>query len=62
MERIAGEMWEHEPVTGSVGLAALHESLLNGFQLVSMADEALYAAKRAGKNRVVTSGEAKLLA
>ncbi len=53
MERMATELWEHEPVTVSIGLAALNDSLMNGFQLVNMADEALYAAKRAGKNRVV---------
>ena len=60
MERMANETWEHEPVTVSIGLAALNDSLLNGFQLVSMADEALYAAKRAGKNRVVVHGGTKL--
>ncbi len=59
MERMAAEMWDHEPVTVSIGLAALNDSLLNGFQLVSMADEALYAAKRAGKNRAVVYGGSK---
>ncbi len=59
MERIASETWEHEPVTVSVGLTALSDSMLNGFQLVSEADEALYAAKRAGKNRVVVYSEDK---
>ena len=56
LERIRIEPWEQGPVTISIGLAALNDSLLNGFQLVSMADEALYAAKRAGKDRVVTYG------
>ena len=60
MKRIEGETWDHAPVTVSIGLAALHDSLLNGFQLVSLADEALYAAKRAGKNRVVISGDPAL--
>ena len=59
LERIAAETWENESVTVSIGLAALTESLLNGFQLVTMADEALYRAKRAGKNRVVVSGAAQ---
>ncbi len=54
MERIASEAWEHEQVTISAGIAAIQDTLVNGFQLVGMADEALYAAKRAGKNRVVT--------
>ena len=57
MDRIAAETWEHEPVTVSIGLAGLNDTLLNGFQLVSMADEALYAAKRGGKNRVVSYGQ-----
>ena len=56
MARMTAELWDHEPVTISIGLATLDNSLLNGFQLVSMADQALYAAKRTGKNRVVVSG------
>ena len=56
MERIASESWEREPVTVSIGVTALSESLLNGFQIVAQADEALYAAKRSGKNRVVVYG------
>ena len=56
MERIASEVWDNEPVTVSIGLTALTEATLNGFQLVSHADEALYAAKRGGKNRVVVYG------
>ena len=59
MARMATETWDHEPVTVSIGLATLDDSLLNGFQLVSMADEALYAAKRAGKNRAVVYSETK---
>lgn len=59
MERIAGEVWDHEPVTVSIGLTALNESLSNGFQLVTQADEALYEAKRAGKNRVIAYGSDK---
>jgi diguanylate cyclase (GGDEF)-like protein/PAS domain S-box-containing protein len=53
MQRVAAEEWENEPLTISVGMAAMNESLENGFQLVELADEALYAAKRAGKNRVM---------
>ncbi len=56
MERIAAEPWEHEPVTVSVGVTALTDGLLNGFQIVAQADEALYAAKRTGKNRIVVYG------
>ncbi len=61
MARIASETWDHEPVTVSIGLTALSDSLLNGFQLVAQADEALYAAKRSGKNRVVVYGNHKHL-
>jgi len=53
MQRVATEEWENEPLTISVGMAAMNESLESGFQLVELADEALYAAKRAGKNRVM---------
>jgi PleD family two-component response regulator len=53
MQRVATEDWENQPLTISVGMASMSESLENGFQLVEMADEALYAAKRAGKNRVM---------
>jgi diguanylate cyclase (GGDEF)-like protein/PAS domain S-box-containing protein len=53
MQRVATEEWENGPVTISVGMAAMNESLINGYQLVELADEALYAAKRAGKNRVM---------
>ena len=56
MERIASETWDHQPVTVSIGATAMTESLLNGFQIVAQADEALYAAKRGGKNRVVVYG------
>lgn len=53
MQRVATEEWENEALTISVGMASVSESLENGFQLVELADEALYAAKRAGKNRVM---------
>jgi len=53
MQRVAAEDWENETLTISVGMASMNESLESGFQLVELADEALYAAKRAGKNRVM---------
>ncbi len=56
MQRVAAEEWENETLTISVGMAAMNDSLENGFQLVELADEALYAAKRAGKNRVIVHG------
>jgi diguanylate cyclase (GGDEF)-like protein/PAS domain S-box-containing protein len=53
MQRVAAEDWDNETLTISVGMASMNESLENGFQLVELADEALYPAKRAGKNRVM---------
>ncbi|HEV2710078.1 MAG TPA: diguanylate cyclase [Edaphobacter sp.] len=55
MERVASERWENAPLTISIGMAALNDSMTDGFQLVERADGALYAAKRAGKNRVVSA-------
>jgi diguanylate cyclase (GGDEF) domain len=53
MTRVANEPWENAPLTISIGMAAMNDSLSNAYQLVERADEALYTAKRAGKNRVV---------
>jgi diguanylate cyclase (GGDEF)-like protein len=47
---------EHLAVTASFGVAAYPESHELG-ELLAAADSALYAAKREGKNRVVTSAE-----
>lgn len=55
MQRVADEDWVNETLTISVGMASMNESMENGFQLVQLADEALYAAKRAGKNCVIVS-------
>lgn len=57
MQRVATEDWENEPVTVSIGMAATNASMENGFELVELADDALYAAKRAGKNRVMTHSD-----
>ena len=57
MDRVAAEAWDTgERMTVSIGMAAMNESLVNGLQLVALADEALYAAKRAGKNRAIVNG------
>ncbi|MBS1870005.1 MAG: diguanylate cyclase [Actinobacteria bacterium] len=52
---VVGE--EHGPVTLSVGLVAIGEDG-SPDELLSLADRALYAAKAAGRDRVVLDGEA----
>jgi diguanylate cyclase (GGDEF)-like protein len=39
-------------VTASLGVASVPENARDGSDLIAVADEALYRAKRAGKNRV----------
>lgn len=50
---------EQVSITISVGYAELQEGMTSG-QLVRQADEALYAAKRLGRNRIASHGEASL--
>lgn len=45
--------WPGERLTVSAGVAGMEEGALDGSQLVSRADEALYAAKRAGKDQAL---------
>ena len=47
-------------VTVSVGVASYPEDAASGDDLVRAADEALYAAKRAGRNRVTAAGDGAL--
>jgi diguanylate cyclase (GGDEF)-like protein len=49
--------WPLGAVTSSAGCATMTEVTSDGLHLVSQADEALYAAKRAGKDRVVLHGD-----
>jgi diguanylate cyclase (GGDEF)-like protein len=62
-ERIAASDWQGHRVTVSIGVAAGMASVSDGTvcPLVGQADEALYAAKRAGRNRVklFTKSDAK---
>ena len=53
MEQIAEETWSHDPVTVSIGLSSMTEELVSGYELVQRADQALYRAKRSGRNRIV---------
>ena len=49
------------PVTTSVGVASLPEDVIHSASdLLRAADEALYAAKRAGRNRVLAYGDAEI--
>jgi diguanylate cyclase (GGDEF)-like protein len=45
-------------VTVSVGIAALNDNIQTLEELIEAADEAMYRAKRAGKNRVAGATEA----
>lgn len=47
--------WEHRPMTISAGVAALTATHANVDALVKAADDALYAAKQQGRNRVVAA-------
>jgi diguanylate cyclase (GGDEF)-like protein len=54
---LAGAEWEHGPVTVSMGAAGLTAACVDGSHLVAMADQALYRAKRKGKNCFVGAGD-----
>lgn len=51
-ETIAAAAWQHRSITVSIGIASRPETLLTVTELIHAADEALYAAKHAGRNRV----------
>ncbi|MGI4831484.1 MAG: GGDEF domain-containing protein [Janthinobacterium lividum] len=46
-------VWPREPVTVSIGVSSLSPATPDTQRLLTLADEALYAAKRAGKNRAI---------
>ena len=60
-ERLQARMrkipWPHEPVTASFGIATLDTGIQSGRRLIELADWAMYEAKRAGKDRIVTSAQ-----
>ncbi len=57
---MAATAWEHRPMTVSMGVAALTPECADGAELVAMADQALYRAKRQGKDCFVGSGNVVL--
>ncbi len=48
--------WEHSPITVSIGFAILSPAWHTVRDLIGAADQALYSAKRSGRNRVVAAG------
>jgi diguanylate cyclase (GGDEF)-like protein len=55
--RVAGQEFPGRRITLSIGIAEFPEHGQTAEEVISSADEALYEAKRAGRNRVVRSGE-----
>ena len=53
LDAIHRTAWPNGPVTASIGGAGMDQATPNPERLVTLADEALYAAKRAGKDRVM---------
>jgi diguanylate cyclase (GGDEF)-like protein len=58
MEQMHAQPWNCAPMTISGGVAALHSGITTPQCLLGAADEALYAAKRAGKDRILPSSPA----
>ena len=44
--------WDHPPITASFGAATSRPMMENASALIALADEALYASKKIGRNRV----------
>jgi diguanylate cyclase (GGDEF)-like protein/PAS domain S-box-containing protein len=51
-EAVASAAWEHRVITASIGVATLDEHTLSTTSFLNEADQALYAAKRGGRNQV----------
>ncbi len=51
--------WQEEAVTISIGIKTMGPATVDAEQLVREADDALYSAKRAGKNRIHIAGNLK---
>jgi diguanylate cyclase (GGDEF)-like protein len=57
---LAAASWEHYPVTVSMGIAGMTAACVDGAHMVAIADQALYRAKRMGKDRFVSSGDVEI--
>ncbi len=55
--RVAAQEFPGRKITLSIGIAEFPEHGQTAEEVISCADEALYTAKRAGRNRVIRSGE-----
>jgi diguanylate cyclase (GGDEF)-like protein/PAS domain S-box-containing protein len=53
---VRASAWPHVRVTTSIGTASLTQATPFKEHLITLADEALYEAKRAGKDRLITHG------
>jgi diguanylate cyclase (GGDEF)-like protein/PAS domain S-box-containing protein len=47
-------VWEKEPLTVSIGVCCMHAATPTTERLMSLADSALYAAKKAGRNQAIS--------
>ena len=57
--RVESQEFAGRKITLSIGIAEFPDNGQTADEVISSADEALYAAKRSGRNRVVRSGEKK---
>jgi diguanylate cyclase (GGDEF)-like protein len=53
--------WSERPLTASMGVATLSESITNSALLLKWADEALYASKNNGRNRVTHANQLEVI-
>jgi diguanylate cyclase (GGDEF)-like protein len=57
--RVEAQDFAGRKITLSIGIAEFPANGQTADEVISSADEALYAAKRSGRNRVVRAGEKK---
>ena len=52
LNTIAGNVWQQRDITVSIGISSFDDRISSSAALLSAADEALYASKENGRNRV----------